>query len=112
MSGEPSYVELGVPDADKARAFYGQLLGWAATGSAGPGQVETPGLSIGIHDADPLAAFEVFFAVDDLEQSLATLAEIGGQVTGEIHDSPGFGLWVECIDDQRVRFGLRQPLDP
>jgi hypothetical protein len=29
-------------------------------------------------------------------------------LVGEVQDSEGFGRWVECRDDQGVRFGLRQ----
>lgn len=109
MTGEPSYLELGVPDAAAARTFYGGLLGWQPSGDTGPGQVETPTLSIGIHERDPKAWFEVFFAVEDLAASLARVTELGGQVTSEVHDDEGFGRWAECADDQGVRFGLRQP---
>lgn len=109
MTGQPSYIELGVENADKARAFYGALLGWRPSGAAGPGQVETSTLGIGIHEHDPASHFEVFFAVADLEESLAAVRRLGGQVTSELHDSPGFGRWAECADDQGVRFGLRQP---
>lgn len=108
MTGEPTYIELGVTDADAARAFYGALLGWRPSGSSGPGQVDTPTLSVGIHDQDPKPGFEVFFAVDDLDGSLAQVASLGGTVEGDVHDNPGFGRWCECTDDQGVRFGLRQ----
>ena len=110
MSGEPSYIELGVTDADRARAFYGGLYGWQPSGKAGPGQVDTPTVDIGIHDGDDAAHFEVFFAVDDLEESLEKLTELGGRPVSEVNDNPGFGRWVECVDDQGVRFGMRQPL--
>ena len=110
MTGEPTYLELGVPDATAARAFYGGLLGWQPSGNNGPGQVETPSLSIGIHDRDPKAWFEVFFAVDDLDASLAQVTALGGQVASEVHVDEAFGRWAECIDDQGVRFGLRQLL--
>lgn len=111
MAGEPSYIELGVRDADAARAFYGALLGWTATGPAGPGQVDTATLDIGIHDNDDAALLEVFFAVDDLDSALEQVTALGGQVTGEVHDSTGFGRWAECADDQGVRFGLREVSD-
>jgi predicted enzyme related to lactoylglutathione lyase len=109
MSGEPTYIELGVRSADAARAFYGAVLGWVPSGSSGPGQVETESLAIGIHDGDDEAHFEVFFAVADLDLALAAVTERGGRMVSEIHDDPGFGRWAECADDQGVRFGLRQP---
>lgn len=110
MTGEPTYIELGVRDADKARAFYGAVLGWEVSGAAGPGEVDTPSLSIGVHDGDDETHFEVFFAVDDLDAALDAVLEHGGRVVSEAHDVPGFGRWAECADDQGVRFGLRQPL--
>jgi hypothetical protein len=105
MAGEPSYLELGVRNPDAAKAFYGQLFGWEVTG---PGQVDTGTLSIGIHGGDDSAHFEVFFAVDDLEASIAKVTELGGHTVSQINVSPGFGTWIECADDQGVRFGLRQ----
>ena len=50
----------------------------------------------------------MFFAVADLEASIARLAELGGETIGEIQRSQGFGRWVECRDPQGVRFGLRE----
>ena len=105
MTGEPSYIELGVRDQDAAKAFYGQLLGWQL---AGPGQVDTASLSIGIHGGDDASQFEVFFAVADLDASIAKVKSLGGRIVSQVNDTPGFGTWVECVDDQTVRFGLRQ----
>jgi hypothetical protein len=105
MTGEPSYIELGVRDAEAAKSFFGQLFGWEP---AGPGQVDTATLSVGIHGGDDESHFEVFFAVDNLEASIGKLGELGGRLVGDINESPGFGRWVECADDQGVRFGLRQ----
>jgi uncharacterized protein len=109
MPGEPSYVELGVPDVDAARRFYGSLLGWAPSLVGTGREVETRTLPIGIHGGDPEAHFEMFFTVDDLDASAAQVIELGGSVLGNAHDSGDFGRWVECRDDQGVRFGLRQP---
>lgn len=107
--GAPSYIELCVEDADKARAFYGALLGWAMPGEGGPTQATTGGLGVGIHDRDPSALLEVFFAVHDLDSAVARLEELGGQTVSEVHaENAAFGRWVECRDDQGVRFGLRQ----
>ena len=108
MTGEPSHVELGVEDPDKARAFYGELLGWRPSGDSGPGQVGTASLSIGIHGGDPRSIHEVFFAVDDLEVALAEVTRLGGAQTSGINDSGDFGRWAECTDDQGTVFGLHQ----
>src|SRR5690349_19598047 len=91
MQGDPTYIELGVRDAGAARSFYGELFGWTASGETGAGQVHTSNLDIGLHDGDDAAHFEVFFAVDDLDESLATVSRIGGKALGEVHDNPNFG---------------------
>jgi predicted enzyme related to lactoylglutathione lyase len=62
---------------------------------------------IGMHPGDAGALFEVFFLVSDLDAALRQVDELGGQVNGNVHEEPGFGRWVECTDDQGVRFGLR-----
>ncbi len=108
--GAPSYIELCVEDADKARSFYGALLGWSMEGDSGPGQASTGGLGIGIHDRDPSSLLEVFFYVQDLGSALAKVTELGGEAVSDVHaENSAFGTWVECRDDQGVRFGLRQP---
>lgn len=107
MAGEPSYLELGVPDPYAARAFYAALFGWPGA-SEGPGQVDTAGLSIGVHGGDPNAHFEVFFAVPDLDAAMAKVTELGGSLVSDVTDSSGFGRWVECRDNQNVAFGLRE----
>lgn len=109
MAGEPSFIELGVPDADRAGRFYSGLFGWPMESMAGGGMAHTGTMDIGIHGGDRSALLEVFFSVDDLEASMARVTELGGTVAGQVNDSGEFGRWVECDDDQGVRFGLRQP---
>lgn len=108
MTGQPSYIELGVPDADRARAFYGQLLGWKPSGNSGPGNVETTSLHIGLHSDDPQAEMLVFFAVNDLDTSLDDLKRLGGTIHGNVVEDAGFGRFAVCTDDQDVRFALHE----
>lgn len=108
MTSEPSYLELGVPDADRARAFYGAVLGWRPGGDAGNGQVDTPSLNIGIHGGDDAAHFEIFFAVDDITSAAQQVVQRGGRLVSDPTAAEGFGRFIECADDQGVRFGLRQ----
>ena len=108
MAGEPSYIELGVPDVAAARTFYRGLLGWKVSGRSGAGSVNTATLDIGIHDEDYERHFQVFFAVADLDKARAKITKLGGATIGEVHDESDFGRWIECTDDQGVRFGLRE----
>lgn len=108
MTGQPTYIELGVPNADQARAFYHGLLGWQPSGTSGHGNVETPTLHVGLHSDDPGAEMLIFFAVADLDTSLDQLASLGGTQHGEVHSDAGFGRFAVCSDDQGVRFALHE----
>jgi predicted enzyme related to lactoylglutathione lyase len=117
MTGEPSFFELGVADADRARAFYSSLFGWQMDpGPSGKGFViETAGLPGGLHPGDPEAAPYLFFRVDDVEAAAARVRELGGSIVeldvgGEDEDSVArFGRFKLCRDDQGSPFGLHQP---
>lgn len=108
MTGQPTYIELGVPDADLARSFYGTLLGWQPSGSDGPGNVETPTLHVGLHSDDTASELLVFFAVEDLDASLEQLSQLGGTLHGNVQADPEFGRFAVCSDNQGVRFALHQ----
>ena len=114
MSGEPSFFELGVQDADRGRAFYQELFGWQMTpGPSGAGfAITTPGAPGGIHGGDPEASPYLFFGVDDLDAALARVRELGGSVDATDHgdeESARFGRFRLCHDDQGSPFGLHQP---
>lgn len=108
MTGQPTYVELGVPDADQARTFYGTLLGWQPSGTDGPGIVETPTLHVGLHSEDPSSELLIFFAVENLDASLGTLNQLGGTRHGDVRADPEFGRFAVCSDNQGVRFALHE----
>ncbi|MEW1551114.1 VOC family protein [Streptomyces tsukubensis] len=119
MAGEISFVELGVADADRARAFYGALLGWSFEpgGTGGGHAFRTPGGPGGIHGGDRGAGPYVFFRVDDLAAALARVAELGGSVdetdlSQDDESTARFGRFVLCHDDQGSPFGLHRPPDP
>lgn len=111
MSGEPTFFEIGVPDAHRAREFYGRLLGWRAheTKAGGPAWLETGGVRGGVHDGDEERRIDVFFGVDDIDAAVARVRELGGEAEAAGPETPGFGRFAFCRDDQGVRFGLHQP---
>jgi uncharacterized protein len=113
MSGELSFFELGVGDADRAREFYRALFGWEI---ADEGTIETPNIPGGLHGGDPGASPYLFFRVDDLDAARARVRELGGeevQMDGGSSDDPDtvakFGRFAFCKDDQGSSFGLHQP---
>ncbi|MFI1258567.1 VOC family protein [Streptomyces netropsis] len=116
MAGEISFFELGVDDAERARAFYGHLFGWTfeAVSPGGGYAISTPDAPGGLHGADPGASPYLFFKVDDLDTALARVRELGGTAeTPESEEDPEtvarFGRFTLCRDDQGSPFGLHQP---
>ena len=116
MAGEVAFVELGVEDAERGRAFYERMFGWTfEPGPNGQGYtISTPTLRGGMHGGDAGASPYVFIGVDDIEEAVARVRELGGEV-GDMDvegdaDSPArFGRFKRCLDDHGSRFGLHQP---
>jgi len=110
MPGQPTHFEIGVPDAARAKAFYGPLLGWTfhPMGDGDEGWIETGGVRGGLHDNDADAVVMPYFAVADLDAVVAKVRDLGGVAADAGPDQPGFGRFAECRDDQGVRFGLHQ----
>jgi predicted enzyme related to lactoylglutathione lyase len=111
-----SFFELGVDDADRARAFYGALFGWTfETGPAMKGfAISTPGVPGGMHPGDKGAWPYVFFRVEDMDAALERVVELGGEVQDAFDDDPEenvkrFGRFKFVKDDQGSPFGLHQP---
>src|ERR1700730_3071491 len=73
ISAEVSYIEIGVSDASKSRAFLEQMFGWKfhPFGQGAEGWFQTPSLKAGIHGGDPNWGFLVYFGVPDLEVAIA-----------------------------------------
>jgi len=111
VAGEPSFFELGVADAERAKAFYGTLFGWSF---AADGAISTVGLPGGVHGADDGATPYLFFRVDDLEAALTKVRELGGETNvleGSDSDDEKvakFGRFALCKDDQGSAFGIHE----
>jgi predicted enzyme related to lactoylglutathione lyase len=107
--GELDYVLLRVPDATRARAFYGTTLGWRFRPGAGPGywHPEPTLPACGLEGGHAVAVAVPWFRVPDLDAALAAVRESGGRPVGPLRHQPG-GPRIECADDQGARFGLAQ----
>jgi predicted enzyme related to lactoylglutathione lyase len=116
MAGEVTFIELGVGDTERGRAFYEGLFGWRfAPGPSGEGfAIELPGVGGGMHGGDAGASPYVFFGVDDIDAAVQKVRELGGSVEemdveGDEASQARFGRFKLCRDDQGSPFGLHQP---
>jgi hypothetical protein len=109
MAGQPSHIEIGVPDTDRAQRFYGELLGWSFEATGHGARVGTGGLPAGLHGFDGPSTIQVFYAVPDLDVAAKRVVELGGEVD-EMGEEGESGRWLySCRDDQGVPFGLHEP---
>jgi uncharacterized protein len=109
VAGEPSHFELGVPDAARAKSFYGELFGWSFTTTKGESAwIETSGVRGGLHDDDEAANIVLYVAVEDIETAVKRVRELGGTAEEPGPAETG-GRFASCRDDQGVEFGLHQP---
>jgi predicted enzyme related to lactoylglutathione lyase len=110
MTGEPSHFEIGVPDTDRARKFYGKLLGWTFEPTDHGARIKSAGgLSGGIHREENGASLQIFYVVPDLDEAAKSVIELGGEVDEGGGEGPA-GKWLySCRDDQGVPFGLHEP---
>jgi uncharacterized protein len=114
MTGEPSFFELGVADAERARAFYTALFGWRMEAMRSGFAIDAGGFRGGLHPGDPEAAPYLFFRVDDIDAAAARVTELGGRVEeidveGDADSVARFGRFRLCHDDQGSPFGLHEP---
>ncbi len=106
---EVSYIEIGVSDASKSKAFLERMFGWDfhSFGDGAEGWYETPPFKIGLHGGDPNWGFLVYFGVPDLEAAVSDVSRLGGTAEKSTEE-PGFGRFCICRDPQGLRFGLHQ----
>jgi uncharacterized glyoxalase superfamily protein PhnB len=103
--GDIGYVSVWVPDADRAAAFYGHVLGWAYDAAAH--QVTNTELPTGISaNAGPPTLF-CCYAVADVSAARAAIAEAGG-VPGEVRHTD-YGILLDATDPRGVAFAVYEP---
>jgi uncharacterized glyoxalase superfamily protein PhnB len=101
--GDLGYVSLWVPDVDRARAFYGRVLGWRYEGH----QVQGLSLHHGLWGGEQHNTLFLCMTVDDLDGAVARVRAAGGTAE-DPHQEP-YGLLSLCVDDQGMRFALFEP---
>lgn len=103
--GDIGYVSVWVPDADRAAAFYGQVLGWAYDPTAH--QVTNTALPTGISVNAGLPTLFCCYAVDNVQAARTAITEADG-VPGEIRHTD-YGTLLDATDPQGMAFAVYEP---
>ncbi|MEB3982905.1 VOC family protein [Mycobacterium sp. 663a-19] len=103
--GDIGYVSVWVPDADRAAAFYGHVLGWAYDPATH--RVTNAELPTGISASTEPPTLFCCYAVDDVRAARAAIAGAGG-VPGEIRHTD-YGTVLDATDPQGMAFAVYEP---
>jgi uncharacterized protein len=115
--GTPTWIDLGVPDLDRALDFYGALFGWEFdVGPAGYGRYTTAYLNGGrvaalAPSADPTSTrfwWNVYLATADCDATAAAVERAGGTVVDPPSDVLEQGRMAIVRDPAGGQFGLWQ----
>jgi len=108
VEGDVAYASLWLADVERARAFYGALLGWTFGSAAGPGSTPVEGMTppqgLFPHTGHP--TLFLAYTVDDIDAAAARVEAAGGRVERRA-DEP-YGRIADCVDDQGTSFALHQ----
>jgi uncharacterized protein len=115
--GTPTWIDLGIPDLDRAMEFYRALFGWEFdVGSAEIGHYTTcllhgrPVAAI-MPNPDPGATafwWNVYFATHDCDATAKRITEAGGTVLTAPSDVMDQGRMAIARDPAGAQFGLWQ----
>ncbi len=103
--GDVGYVSVWTPDAERAAAFYGHVLGW--TYDPVTHQVTNTKQHIGIVSVAIPQGMLCCYAVADLAGARQSILDGGGQV-GEVQEFD-FGTVLDATDSQGTAFAVFQP---
>jgi predicted enzyme related to lactoylglutathione lyase len=103
--GDVGYVSVWTPNADRAAAFYGHVLGW--TYDPATNQVTNTKQRIGIFSVPGPRTLFCCYAVADLEGARTSILAGGGTVD-EVREFD-FGTVLGATDPQGMAFAVFQP---
>ncbi len=115
--GTPTWIDLGIPDLDRAMAFYGSVFGWEF--DVGPeeygrytmcllGGKKVAALMPNPDENATEFWWNVYLATDDLDATVARSAAAGGTLLMEPMDIADQGRMAMVRDPAGAQFGLWQ----
>jgi hypothetical protein len=114
--GTPSWVDLGTPDLEAAKRFYGDLFGWTYEGGgeeaghytmASQDGLEVAALAPQMDPSDP-PRWSTYFASDDADRTAARITEAGGRLAMDPMDVFDAGRMLIAFDPSGAPFGVWQ----
>jgi uncharacterized glyoxalase superfamily protein PhnB len=103
--GDVGYVSVWTPDADRAAAFYGHVLGWTYDPSTH--QVTNTRQRIGLFSVDSRQGMLCCYAVADLQGARRAILDGGGTVGEE--QQFDFGTVLDATDPAGLSFAVFTP---
>jgi predicted enzyme related to lactoylglutathione lyase len=103
--GDVGYVSVWTPDADRAAAFYGHVLGWEF--DPANRQVTNTDQRIGIFSVDSPQGMSCSYAVADLAAARQAIITAGGTV--DPTEEFDFGVVCNATDPAGTSFAVFQP---
>jgi uncharacterized glyoxalase superfamily protein PhnB len=103
--GDVGYVSVWTPDADRAAAFYGHVLGWEFDPATR--QVTNTDQRIGISSVDSAQGMLCCYSVVDLAAARQAIVAAGGTV-GQVQDFD-FGSVLDATDPSGAAFAVFAP---
>jgi hypothetical protein len=116
-AGTPCWIDIGVADMPKAKAFYGALFGWKITDgppeAGGYSMCEVDGRQVAgigpkMGPADMPTFWTTYIASDDADQTLAKIKAAGGEVIMGPMDVIDAGRMFVATDPGGAIFGVWQ----
>jgi predicted enzyme related to lactoylglutathione lyase len=110
MPSVVNYFEIGTPDADATKAFYGELFGWQI-GEPSNGYSMVDGDKGGVWDTSAMdgASWAIFYVeVGDVQATIDKAVTLGATVLVPVVDN-GAIEFAHLQDSQGNRFGIWRP---
>lgn len=116
--GDVWWAELMTKDVAAAKTFYSKVLGWGVQSMEMPtgeyvvflqGEDASCGCVALPEAVQAPPHWGVYFAVDDVDATLAAAVESGGTAHTEMMEAPGVGRFAMVGDPQGAAFGIITP---
>ena len=112
-NGQFCWMALRTPDVERARAFYGHVVGWTLVPPTAQMPMSTfvaeKGAVAHVEDSAGAARFGCYVVVVDRDKAVKRVVAAGGRVVGDVVDMPGVGVMREIADPAGATVSLFQP---